>query len=89
MLSKTELKENLSKCFASISFTKADGSIREMLCTLMSDHLPKQMIDENVRHVPRQENDDVLAVWDCDKQAWRSFRLDSINKIEYIGANRV
>lgn len=89
MLSKAELKESLSKCFASVTFTKNDGTVREMLCTLMSDHLPKNTIDENVRHVPRQENDEILAVWDVDKQAWRSFRIDSITKINYIGVNRV
>ena len=89
MLSKNELKDNLSKCFANITFTKTDGSIREMVCTLMSDYLPKQVIDENVRHVPRQENDSVLAVWDIDNKGWRSFRLDSVTKIEYIGVDRV
>jgi len=89
MLTKTELKETLSKCFASVTFTKADGSVREMTCTLMSEHLPKQAIDETVRHVPRRENDEVISVWDCDKQAWRSFRLDSVTKILYIGVDRV
>ena len=89
MLSKTELKESLSKCFARVTFNTSDGTVREMLCTLMSDHLPKNKIDENTRHVPRQENDEILAVWDVDKQAWRSFRIDSITKINYIGVNRV
>jgi hypothetical protein len=39
--------------------------------------------------LPRAENDEVLAVWDLDNLGWRSFRLDSINTIEYIGVNRV
>ena len=89
MLSKTKLKETLSKSFAEITFTKSDGSIREMRCTLMSEYLPQQKIEENVRHVPRKDNDTVLAVWDIDKQDWRSFRLDSIANINYIGVNRV
>lgn len=89
MLNKAELKESLSKSFASITFTKTDGTIREMTCTLISDHIPKININETVRHVPRQENDEVLAVWDVDKQAWRSFRLDSVTKITYIGVDRV
>lgn len=89
MLSKAELKENLAKCFASVIFTKSDGTVREMLCTLMSDHLPKQNIDEATQRSPRAENDDVLAVWDVDKQAWRSFRLDSVINIHYIGVGTV
>lgn len=89
MLSKIELKESLSKCIAEITFTKTDGSVREMRCTLMSDYLPVRQIEENVRHVPRRENDNVLAVWDIDTQDWRSFRLDSVTNINYIGVNRV
>ena len=87
MLSKNDLKENLSKAIAEITFTKTDGSIREMRCTLMSDYLPQKQIDENVRHVPRRESDNVLAVWDIDNQDWRSFRLDSITDIQYIGVD--
>jgi predicted DNA-binding transcriptional regulator YafY len=32
--------------------------------------------------VPRKQNDDVLAVWDLDNSAWRSFRLDSIIEVQ-------
>ena len=89
MFSKSELKENLAKCVANVKFNKADGSVREMLCTLMSDYLPTvEPLDESPK-VPRKDNDDVLAVWDMDKKAWRSFRLDSIINIDYIGVNRV
>lgn len=87
MSNKNELKENLSKSIAQVTFTKTDGSIREMRCTLMSDYLPEKQIDENVRHVPRRESDNVLAVWDIDNQDWRSFRLDSITDIQYIGVD--
>ena len=89
MLTKSEFKEALSKCIANVTFTKTDGSVREMVCTLMSEYLPEQVIDENVRHVPRQENEGILAVWDIDNKGWRSFRLDSVTKIEYIGVDRV
>lgn len=90
MLNKNELKEHLSKNVAEITFNKTDGSVRKMLCTLMSDYLPEQIaIDENVRHVPRKDNDNILAVWDIDNKGWRSFRLDSILNVDYIGVNRV
>lgn len=89
MLSKVELKEHLSKYVAEITFNKVDGSVRKMNCTLMADHLPQVISEEQVAHVPRVQNDDVLAVWDLDKQDWRSFRLDSITNVNYIGVNRV
>ena len=90
MLNKETLKEYLTKCVAEITFNKVDGSARTMYCTLMSDYLPEQnAIDENVRHVPRKDNDNTLAVWDMDNKGWRSFRLDSITNVNYIGVNRV
>lgn len=88
-MEKNSLKENLSKCFAKITFNKTDGTLREMLCTLMPEYLPVlQHLDESPK-IPRKENDNVLAVWDIDSQEWRSFHCDSIINIEYIGVNRV
>lgn len=89
MITKEVLKENLTNCIAKIVFNKADGSVREMLCTLMTDYLPPQNVEESVRHLPRKQNDNVLAVWDIDNKGWRSFHIDSITNIEYIGVNRV
>ena len=89
MLNKVELKEHLSRCVAEITFNKVDGSVRKMHCTLMADHIPQVISEEQVAHVPRPHNDEVMAVWDLDKQNWRSFRLDSITNVNYIGVNRV
>ena len=90
MFDRNTLKDNLSKCVGVVSFNKADGSIREMTCTLMSDYLPEQKpLEDGFRHLPRKDNTEVLSVWDIDNKGWRSFRLDSINNIEYIGVNRV
>ena len=88
MIDRNELRENLSKCIAEITFQKADGTIREMTCTLMEDYVvsPEKPTEP---HVPRKQNDEVLAVWDMDKNARRSFRLDSLNNIRYLGVNRV
>jgi hypothetical protein len=90
MLNKETLKEHLTKCVAEITFNKVDGSTRTMYCTLMSDYLPEQnAIDEDIRHIPRKDNDNTLAVWDMDNKGWRSFRIDSITNVNYIGVNRV
>lgn len=89
MLSKTELKENLTKSVAKVVFNKSDGTVRMMNCTLISEFLPEKRLDESVRHVPRRENDEVLAVWDIDSNGWRSFNVNSVIEVEYIGVNRV
>ncbi len=86
MIDKATLKDRLTKCAAKVVFRKTDGTMREMTCTLMENFVPSN--DEPViRHLPRAENDKVLAVWDLDNKGWRSFRLDSIDTIEYIGVN--
>ena len=83
MLSKAELKEKLSQSVAKVVFNKSDGTLREMRCTLMSEFLPaKKELTEEVK--PRKQNDDVVAVWDLDKESWRSFRLDSIVSFEGV-----
>ena len=84
MLTKEELKHNLTTSVAKVTFTKTDGFIREMYCTLRGDYISaSQPLDESPK-IPRKENDAVLAVWDIDNNGWRSFRLDSITNIEYI-----
>jgi len=63
-----------------VTFTKQDGSLREMNCTLQEGVVvPHEKTTERVK----QENLDVCAVWDIDKSAWRSFRYDSITQIGF------
>lgn len=64
----------LSQGQVRLSFKKKDGEIREMLCTLKDELLPKKEGESK----EYKKNPDVLAVWDCEKEGWRSFRTDSI-----------
>lgn len=63
-----------------IHFTKKDGSTRVMKCTLNEEFIPKR--EGEVTENTRKANPDVCPVWDMENQAWRSFRWDSITKIE-------
>jgi hypothetical protein len=46
-----------------------------MLCTLREDIVvPHEKTTDRVKEL----NEEVLPVWDCEKNAWRSFRVDSI-----------
>lgn len=80
MMDRYELKETLSKGIVTVTFEKLDGTIREMRCTLLADHLPPQLLQEGVKS-GRTENLNVLSVWDIDAHGWRSFRMDSIKSI--------
>lgn len=71
-----KLREYLKIHFVNVSFTKKDGTHRDMVCTLKPDSLPPQVdLEESIG---RKTNDDVIAVFDVVKQDWRSFRIDSV-----------
>lgn len=60
-----------------VKFVKKDGTDRDMLCTLNESLLPAQVdLEEAVQK--KTPNPEVQAVFDIDKQAWRSFRWDSL-----------
>jgi len=85
MFEKYELKEILSNTVSTVVFTKVDGSERELKCTLLPEYLPQafvakqqQLLTENLT---RMENPSILAVWDIEHGAWRSFRTDSVKTV--------
>lgn len=64
----------LKNSIVNVKFLKKDGTERDMRCTLNNQYLPEQTTAGSAR----KENPDVLAVYDLDKDDWRSFRWDSI-----------
>jgi len=82
-LIRSELLAQLKKSKGKITFTKADGTTRVMECTLIQDLLPDQIdVEEYISE--KRANEEVLAVWDLEKDGWRSFRLDRVSSIEWI-----
>lgn len=73
---------------ATVEFTKADGTVRAMICTLSEDHGAKyNAVTEAATVTPgkprRQPTEHVRTVWDCQAGAWRSFRWDRLIKIGF------
>ena len=66
---QTLLRENVVE----VVFTKVNGDQRRMKCTLKSDLLPEM---PNEPGHPGPEN--VLPVWDIEKNGWRSFRIENV-----------
>lgn len=78
--SKLWLKNVLKERPVKVTFTKSDGTEREMLCTLEpSKIVPHEKKTEREKAV----NEDVLAVWDLEKKQWRSFRFDRIRGFSF------
>jgi len=63
-----------------ITFTKKDGTERKMLCTLMEDKIPSEKTPKNTGKTQSEES---IAVFDLEKGDWRSFRFDSVKRIEF------
>jgi len=63
-----------------VTFTKKDGTERTMKCTLMEElMLPYDKKTDRVK----EESKETLAVYDLEKESWRSFRLDSITEVRF------
>ena len=74
------LKNILREQGITIFFTKKDGTERKMLCTLSENKIPSEKSPKNTG---KAKSDESLAVFDIEKQDWRSFRWDSVKKIEF------
>ena len=81
ILTKEELVEELKYHICEVTFTKVNGEVRTMPCTLRVDIVPAYE-----RKTPLKEATDkekaTLSVWCTDKGAWRSFRVDSVTDIK-------
>ena len=76
MIDVVALKSKLTNGEVNLTFTKKDGTIRFMKCTLQESVLPPAPEESK-----RKPNPEVLSVWDLEKNAWRSVRIDSITEI--------
>ena len=78
-----------------VTFVKADGTVRDMRCTLDRDRIPPQPPRELNKAPPAgtvREDREIAAqyepeenhtqkVFDLDAGAWRSFRYDRLKKV--------
>lgn len=74
------LVDHLHHGIVNVTFTKKDGTERTMRCTLKADSV--QMYEKKTERV-KTINEDTCPVFDLDKQEWRSFRYDSITRVEF------
>jgi hypothetical protein len=74
------LKALLKSQEVTILFTKKDGTERKLLCTLAESKIPSEKSPKNTG---KAKSEDALAVFDVENQDWRSFRWDSVKKINF------
>jgi hypothetical protein len=64
-----------------VYFTKKDGSVRKMKCTLMESAIPP---DKKPKSSKKLKTGDSIAVFDLEQQDWRSFRFDSVKDVTVL-----
>lgn len=79
---KSHLQELLRSNQCQITFTKVDGTVRIMPCSLREQDLPVRVVAEN--RPSRPEKEDNLSVWCLDKKEWRSFRVSNVTDVEVM-----
>lgn len=86
-ITKEELLEKLQTESVSVTFTKADGSERTMLCTKMLNRIPESHHPKTEKAPKLDENGnpietDLITVYDLEKEGWRSFNFTKIKSVE-------
>ena len=77
---RTWLSDALHRGPVEVVFTKSDGTERKMQCTLQEGVVvPHEKKTERVK----EKHDDVFAVWDLEKSAWRSFKLSTVISVSF------
>lgn len=82
---KAEIFEQIKNDICTVSFKKVNGDIRHMECTLAESAMPFEVIKRLSKTTDKPKkapNAKVLSVWDVKAVGWRSFRIDSVFKVE-------
>jgi hypothetical protein len=74
--------EDLRSNVCEVTFTKANGSERTMICTLIPDFLPFEDTDRQ-DFIKSTQPDDLVTVWDIETDAWRSFKPSKVVDIKF------
>ena len=82
MFTKEKIMEFLKANVAEVRFTKSDGTERLMKCTLKEDLV---VAYNKKTDRTKEANNDIVPVFDVEKNEWRSFRVDSVQSISLWG----
>lgn len=80
-----EIRHLLERHDCEVVFTKVDGTVRTMPCTLRSEAMPARVITESKSDEKRLKSMDVLSVWCLDKSEWRAFKVANVREIRVLG----
>lgn len=77
------LKDMLKVGPVTVTFTKKDGTVRVMNCTLDPALLPPVVVTEEAEPKKKKAvNENTMAVYDLEAKAWRSFTIRTVSRVE-------
>lgn len=80
---KPFLLEYLVNSVIEVTFTKADGSSRKMICTLREDMLPPKKENEKLPpETSKEPHPTLINVWDVEAKGWRSFHSNRVTDVK-------
>ena len=91
-MNRDEIIDILHNNVANITFTKVNGDVRVLKCTLLDQYLPQKEVDpsgvdiELISETQERKaiNDNVVVVFDVENDGYRSFRVDSVTSMEIV-----
>jgi hypothetical protein len=79
-----EIRHLLEKHDCEVVFTKVNGELRTMPCTLREAAMPVKAVTEH--HQTRLYKPETLSVWCLDKSEWRAFKVANVREIRVLGS---
>ena len=74
------IKSMLSEYECIVNFTKVNGELRSMPCTLREDAMPAstRVLKDDIVEAEAPTNFNLITVWCTDMQAWRAMRTMNV-----------
>ena len=66
-----------------VVFTKKDGTVRTMPCTLRAEAMPQR--EATALHETKLYKPETITVWCLDKSEWRAFKVANVQEIRVLG----
>jgi hypothetical protein len=66
-----------------VVFTKKDGTVRTMPCTLRKEAMPER--EATALHETKLYKPETITVWCLDRSEWRAFKTANVREIRVIG----
>lgn len=74
-----EIRHLLAEHVCEVTFTKVNGEVRTMPCTLKPDAMPE------FKESTREPKVETLSVWCTDKNEWRAFKVANVTEVRVVG----